>query len=194
ARKACADRLGKAVTAELAGLGMAQGELRIAVEPKPEERHDATGLDRVELQVRLNPGQVFGPLARVASGGELSRISLALEAVAAGASLVPTFVFDEVDAGIGGGVAEIVGRKLAGLAAARQVLCVTHLAQIASQGSRHYRVAKESDGKTTRTVVRRLDPDQRVEELSRMLGGLEITELARAHAEEMIDRAGKART
>jgi DNA repair protein RecN (Recombination protein N) len=194
ARKACAARLGKAVTGELAGLGMAQGELRIAVEAKPEERHDASGMDRIELEVRLNPGQAFGPLARVASGGELSRISLALEAVAADASPVPTLVFDEVDAGIGGGVAEIVGRKLAGLAAARQVLCVTHLAQIASLGSRHYRVAKESDGKTTRTVVRRLNSDERVEELSRMLGGVEITERARAHAEEMIDRAAKARS
>ncbi len=192
-RKACAERLGAAVTGELAGLGMAQGEFRIAVQPRPEDRADGTGLDRVEFEVRLNPGQPFGPLARLASGGELSRISLALETVAADASAVPTFVFDEVDAGIGGGVAEIVGRKLAAIAAARQVLCVTHLPQVASQGTQHYLVAKETDGKSTRTRVRALGEDERVEELSRMLGGVEITARTRAHAEEMIDRAAKTR-
>ncbi len=192
-RRLCAERLGAAVSAELAGLGMAQGEFRVAVQPKPEERADGTGLDRVEFEVRLNPGQPFGPLARLASGGELSRISLALETHAADASAVPTFVFDEVDAGIGGGVAEIVGRKLAGIAAARQVLCVTHLPQVASQGTRHYLVAKETDGKTTQTRVRALDEEERIEELSRMLGGVEITARTRAHAEEMIDRAAQAR-
>jgi DNA repair protein RecN (Recombination protein N) len=192
-RRACAARLGKAVSAQLAELGMAQGEFRIEVEAKAEERADATGLDHIEFQVRLNPGQPFGALSRMASGGELSRISLALEAVAADASPVPTFVFDEVDAGIGGGVAEIVGRKLARIAANRQVLCVTHLPQVASQGGRHYRVMKETDGRATRTLVRELEPAERIEELSRMLGGVEITERTRAHAEEMIDRAAKGR-
>jgi DNA repair protein RecN (Recombination protein N) len=98
-------------------------------------------------------------------------------------------VFDEVDAGIGGGVAEIVGRRLAEIAADRQVLCVTHLAQVASQGRQHYRVVKLTDGKTSRTNVRVLSQDDRVEELSRMLGGVEITERTRAHAEEMMERA-----
>src|SRR5690606_75933 len=105
---------------------------------------------------------------------------------------VATFVFDEVDAGIGGGVAEIVGRKLAQIAATRQVLCVTHLPQVASQGHQHYRVAKLTDGKTSHTSVRRLTEQERVEELSRMLGGVEITELTRAHAEEMIERAAES--
>jgi DNA repair protein RecN (Recombination protein N) len=145
----------------------------------------------VEFQVRLNPGQPFGPLARMASGGELSRISLALEVVRTGTSPVPTFVFDEVDAGVGGRVAEIVGRKLAQLGRSRQVLCVTHLPQVASQGQRHYRVVKLTDGKTSRTSLRALNAEERVEELSRMLGGLEITERTRAHAAEMIDRAAK---
>src|SRR5690606_12829355 len=120
----------------------------------------------------------------------LSRIGLAIEVVGADASPVPTFVFDEVDAGIGGGVAEIVGRKLAKIAASRQVLCVTHLPQVASQGRHHYRVSKLTDGKTSRTTVRRLTREERIAELSRMLGASEITELTRAHAEEMTGRAG----
>jgi DNA repair protein RecN (Recombination protein N) len=127
----------------------------------------------------------------MASGGELSRISLAIEVVRSGASPIPSFVFDEVDAGIGGRVAEIVGRKLAQLAARRQILCVTHLPQVASQGQRHYRVVKLTDGKTSRTNVRSLSAEERVEELSRMLGGIEITAATRAHAAEMIDRAAK---
>jgi DNA repair protein RecN (Recombination protein N) len=194
ARKSTAARLGDAVTAQLAELGMPRGELRIEVEPKADERADGTGLDRVEIQVRLNPGQPFAPLARVASGGELSRLSLALEVVAVDASPVPTLVFDEVDAGISGGIAEIVGRKLAQIGASRQVLCVTHLPQVASQGTRHYRVSKETDGIATRTHVRELDAEARVDELSRMLGGVEITAATRAHAVEMIGRAAKTRT
>ena len=161
------------------------------VQPKPRERVDATGLERIEFQIRLNPGQSLGPLQRAASGGELSRISLAIEVVRSGASPVLTFVFDEVDAGVGGGVAEIVGRRLSQLARSRQVLCVTHLPQVASQGQRHYRVIKLTDGKTSRTNVRSLSSEERVEELSRMLGGIEITERARAHAAEMIERAAK---
>src|SRR4029077_14764919 len=111
ARKKSAAKLGRAVTEQLAELGMPNGEFRVELPPKPEERADATGLERVEFAVRLNPGQPFGALERVASGGELSRISLAIEVVLSGASPVPTFVFDEVAAGVGGSVAEIVGRK-----------------------------------------------------------------------------------
>jgi DNA repair protein RecN (Recombination protein N) len=186
-----ATRLAKAVTAQLAELGMPHGEFQVALEPKPEERADGTGTERVEFQVKLNPGQPFGPLAKMASGGELSRISLAIEVVRSGASPVSTFVFDEVDAGVGGRVAEIVGRKLNQLGTQRQVLCVTHLPQVASQGQRHYRVVKLTDGKSSRTNVRSLSAEERVEELSRMLGGIEITERTRAHAAEMIDRAAK---
>ncbi|MFO7285507.1 MAG: DNA repair protein RecN [Gammaproteobacteria bacterium] len=189
-RKRVAAKLAEAVTEQLPELGLAHGQFDVRVEAKPEERADATGIDRVEFVVRLNPGMPFGPLAKIASGGELSRIGLAIEVVGADASPVPTFVFDEVDAGIGGGVAEIVGRKLAKIAASRQVLCVTHLPQVASQGRHHYRVSKLTDGKTSRTTVRRLTREERIEELSRMLGGVEITELTRAHAEEMIGRGG----
>jgi len=186
-----ATALGRAVTAELTELGMPHGEFRVDLEPKPEERADGTGLERIEFKVRLNPGQAFGALSKVASGGELSRVSLAIEVVRSGASPVTAFVFDEVDAGIGGRVAEIVGRKLRHIAQARQVLCVTHLPQVASQGQAHYRVVKLTDGKTSRTQVKPLSADERVEELSRMLGGLEITDRTRAHAAEMIDRAAR---
>jgi DNA repair protein RecN (Recombination protein N) len=163
----------------------------VELQPKTPERADGTGMERVEFHVKLNPGQPFGALAKVASGGELSRISLAIEVVRSGASPVTAFVFDEVDAGVGGRVADIVGRKLRQLAEVRQVLCVTHLPQVASHGQAHYRVVKLTDGKTSRTHVRPLNAEERVEELSRMLGGVEITERTRAHAAEMIDRAAR---
>jgi DNA repair protein RecN (Recombination protein N) len=183
--------LGRAVSSLLVELGMPHGEFRAELQPKPVERADATGLERIEFQVKLNPGLPFAPLAKVASGGELSRISLAVEVVRSGASPVTAFVFDEVDAGIGGRVADIVGRKLRELSATRQVLCVTHLPQVASHGEAHYRVAKETDGRVSRTEVRALSSKERVEELSRMLGGIEVTARTRAHAAEMIDRAGR---
>jgi DNA repair protein RecN (Recombination protein N) len=181
--------LGREVTALLAELGMPHGEFRIALEEKPADRADATGLERVEFEVKLNPGLPFAALAKVASGGELSRISLAVEVARSGASPVTAFVFDEVDAGIGGRVADIVGRKLRQLSSTRQVLCVTHLPQVASHGNAHYRVAKHTDGKVSRTEVKPLTSKERVEELSRMLGGVEVTARTRAHAAEMIDRA-----
>ena len=189
ARAQCAASLSEAVEAQMAVLGLPKGRFRADIRSKPHDRADATGLDRIEFQVSLNPGQEYGPLSRVASGGELSRISLALEVVAAGATSIPTLVFDEVDAGIGGGVAEIVGRRLADIATQRQVLCVTHLAQVASQGRHHYRVLKSAQAESTRTGVQSLSRDERIEELARMLGGVEITARTRAHAEEMIDRA-----
>ena len=191
ARRQSAASLSDSVAAQMAVLGLPDGRFRVDIRARPRDRADANGLDRIEFQVSLNPGQEFGPLSRVASGGELSRISLALEVVAAGATSIPTLVFDEVDAGIGGGVAEIVGRRLAEIAANRQVLCVTHLAQVASQGRHHYRVLKQSGEHSTRTGVRSLCGDERVEELARMLGGVEITARTRAHAEEMIERAAE---
>jgi DNA repair protein RecN (Recombination protein N) len=183
--------LGRAVSSLLVELGMPHGEFRVELQEKPVERADATGLERVEFQVKLNPGLPFAPLAKVASGGELSRISLAIEVVRSGGSPVTAFVFDEVDAGISGRVADIVGRKLRQLSTTRQVLCVTHLPQVASHGQAHYRVLKQTDGKSSRTEVRALTGKERVEELSRMLGGVEVTARTRAHAAEMIDRAGR---
>ena len=126
------------------------------------------------------------PLSRVASGGELSHMSLAIQVIASDGSAIPTMVFDEVDAGVGGGVAEMVGRRLMALGESRQVLCVTHLPQVASLADNHFRVAKLSDGKSTRTTVVRLTEDERVEEIARMLGGVKITQRTRDHAAEML--------
>ena len=151
------------------------------------------GLDEVDFLISANPGQPAQPLARIASGGELSRMSLAIQVIASDGSAIPTMVFDEIDSGVGGGVAEMVGRRLQELGASRQVLCVTHLPQVASLADRHFRVSKVSDGKSTRTRLHVLDKDERVEELARMLGGMEITRKTLAHAAEMLAGAPKKR-
>jgi DNA repair protein RecN (Recombination protein N) len=184
--KTAAD-LGKKVTAVMQELGMGGGKFSIAVEAD-KERFTAKGMDQVEFMVSANKGQPEKPLAKVASGGELSRISLAIQVIAAQATAIPSMIFDEVDSGIGGGVAEIVGRQLRTLAASRQVLCVTHLPQVASQTHQHLRVAKQTKGQTTLTRIEALDKKDQVEELARMLGGVEITETTRKHAREMISK------
>ena len=139
-----------------------------------------------------NPGEPVKPIARVASGGELSRISLAVQVAAARRTSRTCLIFDEVDAGIGGGVAEIVGRKLRELGDRGQVLCVTHLAQVASQAHHQHRVSKVTDGRSSRTTVAALGDDERVAELARMLGGVEVTRKARDHAREMLKATGRA--
>ncbi|HEX2668993.1 MAG TPA: DNA repair protein RecN [Gammaproteobacteria bacterium] len=184
--KTAAD-LGKKVTAAMQELGMAGGKFSVAVTADL-ERFTAKGVDQVEFLVSANKGQPEKPLAKVASGGELSRISLAIQVMAAQAAAIPSMIFDEVDAGIGGGVAEIVGRQLRALAGKRQVLCVTHLPQVASQTHQHFRVAKLPKGQGTVTQIEPLDKKSQVEELARMLGGVEITETTRKHAREMISR------
>jgi DNA repair protein RecN (Recombination protein N) len=137
----------------------------------------------------MNPGQPPKPLTKVASGGELSRVSLALQVIAADAIDTPCLVFDEVDTGIGGGVAEIVGRKLRELGSNRQVLCITHLPQVASHGHQHLFVHKNSNGESTETAISKLTTEQRIEEVARMLGGVELTDQSRAHANEMLEHA-----
>jgi DNA repair protein RecN (Recombination protein N) len=170
-------------------LAMEGGRFEILVEPIDNARPAPTGLDRVEFMVSPNPGQPLKPLSKVASGGELSRISLAIQVVAAQSLHIPTLVFDEVDAGIGGAVAESVGRQLSALGLSRQVLCVTHLPQVAAQAHQHYQVRKIKRKSITLTQITPLEPEERVEEVARMLGGLEMTEQTRAHAQEMINRA-----
>ena len=150
-------------------------------------------MDAVEFLISANPGQPPLPLSRVASGGELSRMSLAIQVIASGGSAIPTMVFDEVDSGVGGGVAEMVGRRLAEVAQDRQVLCVTHLPQVASLADQHLRISKVSDGSSTRTGVDVLDYEERIDELARMLGGVEITQKTREHAAEMLAGAPKKR-
>ncbi|HOV59241.1 MAG TPA: DNA repair protein RecN, partial [Rhodanobacteraceae bacterium] len=157
--------------------------------PSGRDEPDALGSERAEFLVSANPGQAPRALRKVASGGELSRISLAIEVAALGLDDVPTLVFDEVDAGIGGAVAEVVGQKLRALGASRQVLCVTHLAQVAAQGHQHLKVEKSSDGIGTANRVLALGSDTRRDEIARMLGGIEITRETRAHAASMLKAA-----
>ncbi len=190
-RKAAAGHLGTHITKLMQGLGMAGGRFAVSVAPSDSE-FGAKGSDDIEFLVSANPGQAPKSLARVASGGELSRISLAVQVAAAAKNSALTMVFDEVDAGIGGAVAEIVGRQLRDLGERTQVLCVTHLAQVASQAHGQFRVTKLSDGKITRTAVKALSPTERVDEIARMLGGIDITEQARAHAREMLAHAAIA--
>lgn len=189
ARARAAAALGEAVTANMQGLGMSGGRCQIVVEHLPHERPSPGGLDRVELLVSTDPGQPLQPLARVASGGELSRISLAIQVVVSEGSGAPTLIFDEVDAGIGGRVAEIVGQQLRTLGRHRQVLCITHLPQVASQATHHIHVHKRSVKAQTETRLEALSGDDRVREIARMLGGLTITEQTLAHAREMLERA-----
>ncbi len=201
ARRRAAASLSKEVSAALAELGMKGARLAAEVaERAPREGDDPalvfdgkrlgpSGWDRVEFLLAANPGEEPRPLARVASGGELSRVMLALKRVLARADTVATYVFDEVDAGIGGGIADVVGRQIRAVAADKQVLCVTHLAQIAAYADAHFRVEKRTEGGRTSTTVRRLDPDERIDELARMVGDGRITPKARAHAEELIEHA-----
>ena len=186
ARRAAAASLSSSTTALIGELGMGGGRFDIAIEPQATDRPDPHGAERVEFLVAANPGQPARALRKVASGGELSRISLAIEVAALGLDAVPTMVFDEVDSGIGGGVAEIVGQKLRALGARRQVLCVTHLPQVAAQGHGHYRVSKAAAEGVTQSEVTALNAKQREEELARMLGGVEMTREARAAAKRLL--------
>jgi DNA repair protein RecN (Recombination protein N) len=192
ARATAAARLGDEVSVLMAELGMAGGLLRVELEPAAGGEPDPQGLERCELLVSANPGQPPRPLRKVASGGELARISLAIEVATLGKDTVGSMIFDEVDTGIGGAVAEVVGQNLRALGAQRQVLCVTHLPQVAAQGHAHLRVSKHSDGDSTRTQIERLDAAGRRDELARMLGGVEITRETRAHAKQMLERAQTA--
>lgn len=185
ARAQAAKALGVAVTTGMQELSMAGGSFEVALVPLAEG--GAHGLEQVEFRVAGHAGVPLRPLAKVASGGELARISLALAVIASAASPTPTLIFDEVDTGIGGGVAEVVGRLLHQLGQMRQVLCVTHLPQVAARGDHHFQVTKGEDGEggTVSTVVP-LDRASRIEEVARMLGGLEITATTRKHAKEML--------
>jgi DNA repair protein RecN (Recombination protein N) len=185
ARAKAGKALGAAVTTGMQELSMKGGSFEVALVPLPEG--GAHGLEQVEFRVAGHAGVPLRPLAKVASGGELARISLALAVIASAASPTPTLIFDEVDTGIGGGVAEVVGRLLHQLGQQRQVLCVTHLPQVAARGDHHFQVAKAGNGKGgTVSSVTSLDKASRVEEVARMLGGLEITPTTRKHAKEML--------
>ena len=189
-RSAAASRLASEITADIRRLGMPGSEFEILVEHQEATSPSRWGSDRVDFQVTTNPGQPLQPLANAASGGELSRLSLAIHVLCAGGSRVPTLIFDEVDSGIGGRVAELVGQKLRELGESRQVLCITHLPQVAAQGHNHYTVRKVTGTKQTSTRVDRLSGKPRIEEVARMLGGLDVTQRTIAHAKEMLNARG----
>ncbi len=187
-RSLAAKALSSEVTGLMQELGMRAGSFEVQVKSS-ENDFRASGLDTIEFLVTVNPGLPAQPLRKVASGGELSRISLAIQVAAIAADSHKALIFDEVDAGIGGATAEIVGHKLRALGQNRQVLCVTHLAQVAAQGHTQIGVEKQVRDGTTSTALRVLEEDARVGELARMLGGVEITDQSLAHAREMLERA-----
>jgi DNA repair protein RecN (Recombination protein N) len=201
-RKKAARELGRKVEIELSNLGMKKVLFSVQVETEPLEsqeepgagrdlspRLNEKGIDRVQFLISPNPGEELKPLAKIASGGELSRIMLAMKRIFAEETWVKTLIFDEVDAGIGGGIAEVVGRKLKEIAQQHQVLCITHLAQIASFADAHYRVSKRTQGGRTFVEVICLKEEERLQEVARMLAGLKITGKTLDHAREMIKNA-----
>ena len=188
-RQQAAGRLAEAVQAEMQTLGMPGGRFSIELQAGTSDEPQPQGLEQVEFLVSANPGQPLKSLAKVASGGELSRISLAIQVITAQTSRVPTLVFDEVDVGIGGPTAEVVGQLLRRLGERGQVLTVTHLPQVAAQGHQHLFVHKARGQDSTQTAVACLTPEGRVEEIARMLGGVDLTEESLAHARKMVTKA-----
>ncbi len=185
-RKGYAEKLAAAVTGEIQQLGMPGGRVAVQLTAQKPDSFSPHGLETVEFLVSANPGQPAKPLAKVASGGELSRISLGIQVITAQTSRVPTLVFDEVDVGIGGPTAEIVGQLLRQLGARGQVLTVTHLPQVAAQGHQHLFVRKEQTADTTKTRIDNLDSAGRVHEVARMLGGVDMTDESLAHARKLL--------
>ncbi|MFO7665692.1 MAG: DNA repair protein RecN [Desulfobacterales bacterium] len=198
-RKERAKQLALKVEKELATLKMSRTEFEVFMQtvPAPVDADPflvvdgnaagETGIDRAEFLIAPNVGEALKPLSAIASGGELSRVVLSLKALLAGSGSVETIVFDEVDAGIGGGVAEVVGRKMASLSRHHQIICITHLPQIARFGDHHFRISKHVSGGRTKTVIVPLAENERIEEIARMLGGEEITRATIAHAREMLE-------
>lgn len=189
ARAEAARRLDQAVAAELAPLKLDAAKFHTAVVRLPEDRWSGQGVDAVEFLISTNPGADFAPLAKIASGGELSRFILALKVALAEEGGAATIIFDEIDRGVGGAVASAIGERLARLAAGGQLLAVTHSPQVAARGNAHYLIAKSSEGTVTRTSVTLLDAAGRQEEIARMLSGAEITAEARAQADRLLEQA-----
>ena len=190
-RRAAATRLADAVSDELSALAMP--DARIVVEVTERDEYTASGRDQVAILLRPHPGAEPRPLGKGASGGELSRVMLAIEVVIAGTDPVPTFIFDEVDAGVGGASAIEIGRRLARLAESAQVIVVTHLAQVAAFATNHLTVVKDNDGAVTASSVRRLDGDERIAEMARLLSGLPDSDSGLAHARELVEMAAAKR-
>jgi len=184
-RKRAAKKMNNEITTRLRELGIPHGSFSVDLAPVT-GGPGPHGIDEVDFLVTANPDQPPAPLRKVASGGELSRVSLAIQVATTGTSGIPILVFDEVDTGIGGPTADVVSRYLGELARHRQILCITHLPQVASAGDHHLSIGKIVAGGITQTTVRDLDPDERVEEIARMLGGQKVTQKAREHARELL--------
>lgn len=193
-RELAARQLSRVLTGELAALHMPDARFDVQLSSLAEDQLGPRGFDRVEFLFSANQGEPLAPLTRVASGGELSRVLLAIRGALAGGAGVSTYVFDEIDAGVGGAVAEAIGLRLARAARERQVLCITHLPQIAAFADAHFRVDKQSDDGRTTTTVHRLTEAERVDELARMLGGQRVSDTAREHARQLIADARRHRT
>ena len=189
ARAATASKISTQVQEQLAFLGMGSCRFSVAIRPLADRGPSPAGAEQIEFLVSTNPGAEPGPLARIASGGELSRISLAIQVIIASRATTPTVIFDEVDVGIGGATADAVGSLLQTLGQRIQVLCVTHLPQVAARGAQHLRASKSSNGESTSAALAPLTAEARVEELARMLGGKTVTSKTREHAREMLDSA-----
>lgn len=188
-RRAAAKALDRKIDAELSGLRLEKARFRTRIDPLGEDDWNAMGQDRVRFEISTNPGAPFGELVKIASGGELSRIMLALKVVLAATGSAPSLVFDEVDSGVGGATAAAVGERLAKLAAGVQVLVITHSPQVAALAATHWRVSKSDARNETRTMVEPLDPHQRREEIARMISGAKITEEARRAADKLLEAA-----
>ena len=187
ARAAAALRLDAAVALELAPLKLDAAQFRSGITRLDEEHWGAAGIDRIEFLISTNPGAPFAPLAKIASGGELSRFILALKVALAEEGGAATVIFDEIDRGVGGAVASAIGERLARLASGGQLLAVTHSPQVAARGAQHYMIAKSSEGTVTRTSVHLLDAAGRQEEIARMLSGAQVTPEARAQADRLLE-------
>lgn len=193
-RHKAADKLNSLTTKKMQQLGMSDGKFAVKIIPYNEKQLTPYGAEQIEFQVTANAGYDLQPLAKVASGGELSRISLALQVILANTATTPTLIFDEVDVGIGGKTAEIVGNLLRELGTNNQILCVTHLPQVASRGQHHLKIEKHTDKQTTQITLTMLDYKEKVQEIARMLGGINITSRTLAHAQEMLEAATLSQT
>jgi len=184
-----AKKLEKGISEQLALMDMKSVNFVVSVNALDRSKVSQNGIDTIEFLISTNPGQPPKAINKVASGGELSRISLAVQVIIAQNSTIPTLVFDEVDVGIGGGTAQIVGRLLKSLGKSGQIICVTHLPQVASQGDHHYFISKRTEKGQVKSSIDLLDEKSRTEEVARMLGGVTITEQTLAHAQEMLETA-----
>jgi DNA repair protein RecN (Recombination protein N) len=188
-RKRVARKLASNIKKEIGELGMEKGKFEVRLTRRPDEELASSGLDNVEFMFSANPGEPLKPLKDVASGGEISRVMLALKAVLAEADDIPTLVFDEIDAGVGGAMAGTVGAKLAEVARSHQVICITHLPQIAARAGHHIRVTKESEADRMVTRVASLNDEERVKEIATLLDGRKMSKVSLEHARELLGRS-----